>query len=167
MLGCSAAALVLLLVSTVAHFPPVVDKLLIVLLVVPLFIGLLRQPLEPGLRFLLCWLLPTFLVFSLITGKQLYYVLPELAGVTMLVAACVADLRERHTTLANHWALGTWPLSVGAFLLAIALFAMPAVVPTRYPDNIWLTGMAPYARFFGVVFIVLGALLLLLSLIHI
>ena len=161
LLGCSAAALALLLVSTVAHFPPVVDKLLIVLLVVPLFIGLLRQPLEPGLRFLLCWLLPTFLVFSLITGKQLYYVLPELAGVTMLVAACVADLRERHTTLANHWALGTWPLSVGAFLLAIALFAMPAVVPTRYPDNIWLTGMAPYARFFGVVFIVLGALLLL------
>jgi hypothetical protein len=38
---------------------------------------------------------------------------------------------------------------------------MPSVVPTRFPDNIWLVGMAPYARFFGVIFIVLGGLLLL------
>ena len=38
---------------------------------------------------------------------------------------------------------------------------MPSVVPSRFPDNMWLTGMAPYARFFGVIFIVLGALLLL------
>jgi 4-amino-4-deoxy-L-arabinose transferase-like glycosyltransferase len=160
-IGCTVAALVLLLVSGLAHLPPIVDKLLVIVLLVPLFVALMRQPLEPGLRFLLCWLIPTFLVFSLITGKQLYYVLPELGGVTMLAAACVADLRERHPGLANHWALGTWPLSLGAFLLAILLFAMPAVVPTRFPDNIWLTGMAPYARFFGVVFIVLGALLLL------
>lgn len=160
-LWCAGVSALLLLVSSVVHFPGLVEKLLIVLVAVPLFVALIRQPLEPGLRFLICWLLPTFLVFSLITGKQLYYVLPELAGITMLVAASVADLRQRHATLANHWALGTWPLSIGAFLLAVALFAMPAIVPTRFPDNIWLTGMAPYARFFGVVFIVLGALLLL------
>jgi len=155
-------ALVLLLASAAgAPFPGWVDKVLVVLFAVPLFVALLRQPLEPGLRFLVAWLLPTLLTFSLITGKQLYYVMPELAGATMLVAASVADLRERHKGLASHYALGTWPLSLGAFLLAIALFVMPWIVPTRFPDNIWLTGMAPYARFFGVIFIVLGALLLL------
>ena len=37
----------------------------------------LRRPLETGLRFALCWLVPTFLVFSLISGKQLYYPLPD------------------------------------------------------------------------------------------
>mgnify|MGYP001040776575 CR=1 FL=1 len=161
-IACAVVALVLLLISAAfAHFPPLAEKLLLILVIAPLFVALMRQPLETGLRFLLVWLLPALLVFSLVTGKQLYYLLPELAGVTMLVAASVADLRERHKALATSYALGTWPLSVGAFLLAIALFAMPSVVPSRFPDNMWLTGMAPYARFFGVIFIVLGALLLL------
>lgn len=159
---CTVVALVVLLASAAGlHLPDMVEKLLVVLVIVPLFIALMRQPLEPGLRFLVAWLLPCLLVFSLITGKQLYYLLPEFAGVTMLVAACVADLREQHKGMATNYALGTWPLSVGAFLLAIVLFAMPSVVPSRYPDNMWLTGMAPYARFFGVIFVVLGALLLL------
>jgi len=158
----AGAALALLLVSAAgAHFNAHVDQLLLVLVLVPLFVALVRQPLEPGLTFLVAWLLPALLTFSLISGKQLYYVLPELAGVTMLVAAAVADLRERHKGLAANYALGTWPLSLGAFLLAIVLFAMPSVVPTRFPDNIWLTGMAPFSRFFGVIFVVLGALLLL------
>lgn len=161
-LVCAGVSLLLLLASAAGgHFPGWAEKILVVLVLLPLFLALARQPLEPGLRFLVAWLLPTLLTFSLITGKQLYYVLPELAGVTMLVAASVADLRERHKALASHYALGTWPLSLGAFLLAIALFAMPSVVPSRFPDNIWLVGMAPYARFFGVIFIVLGALLLL------
>ncbi|MEX1828129.1 ArnT family glycosyltransferase [Luteibacter sp. CQ10] len=160
--GVTVVALVLLLVSAaVPSLPSIVGKGLAVLVFVPLFVALMRQPLEAGLRFLVAWLLPALLTFSLIGGKQLYYLLPELAGVTMLVAACVADLRERHKGLATHYALGTWPLSLGAFLLAVALFAMPAVVPTRFADNIWLTGMAPYARFFAVIFLVLGALLLL------
>lgn len=161
-LVCAGISLLLLLASAAGgHFPGWAENILVVLVLLPLFLALARQPLEPGLRFLVAWLLPTLLTFSLITGKQLYYVLPELAGVTMLVAASVADLRERHKALASHYALGTWPLSLGAFLLAIALFAMPSVVPSRFPDNIWLVGMAPYARFFGVIFIVLGALLLL------
>lgn len=161
-IACTAVALLLLVVSAAgAHFPPLLDKALVVLAIVPLFVALMRQPLERGLRFLVAWLLPTLLVFSLITGKQLYYLLPELAGITMLVAAAVADLRERHKGLATHYALGTWPLSIGAFVLAIALFAMPSVVPARFPDNMWLSAMAPYARFFGVIFVVLGALLLL------
>jgi 4-amino-4-deoxy-L-arabinose transferase-like glycosyltransferase len=161
-LVCAGVSLLLLLASAAGgHFPGWAEKILVELVLLPLFLALARQPLEPGLRFLVAWLLPTLLTFSLITGKQLYYVLPELAGVTMLVAASVADLRERHKALASHYALGTWPLSLGAFLLAIALFAMPSVVPSRFPDNIWLVGMAPYARFFGVIFIVLGALLLL------
>jgi 4-amino-4-deoxy-L-arabinose transferase-like glycosyltransferase len=157
----AGVALLLLLATALTHVPAWVGNVLVVLVLLPLFVALVRQPLEPGLRFLVAWLLPTLLTFSLITGKQLYYVLPELAGATMLVAAAVADLRERHVGLASHYALGTWPLSLGAFLLAIVLFAMPSVVPTRFPDNIWLVGMAPYARFFGVIFIVLGALLLL------
>src|SRR6185312_13721491 len=97
----------------------------------------LRRPLEPGLRFALCWVLPTFLVFSLVRGKQLYYLLPELAGTMLLLCGAIATLRERRPKLANTGWLGTWPLGVGSL------------------------ACAPYSRYFAVVFLLLGLLLLL------
>lgn len=39
-----------------------------------------------GFKFLACWLLPVFLVFSLISGKQPHYLLPLLPGVVVFIA---------------------------------------------------------------------------------
>ncbi|WP_132142870.1 ArnT family glycosyltransferase [Luteibacter rhizovicinus] len=158
----AVAALALLVIGNLdLNVPAGIPQLLVCLLIVPLLVAILRQPLEPGLRLLVCWLLPTLLVFSLITGKQGYYVLPELGGAVMLIAAAIAHLRERHLKLAAHYALGTWPLALGGFCLAAFLFAMPALVASGRLTNVWMVDMAPYARFFAVVFIVLGVLLLL------
>lgn len=121
----------------------------------------LRRPLEPGLRFALCWVLPTFLVFSLIRGKQLYYLLPELAGATLLLAGAVALLRERRPALAANGWLGTWPLGLGSLGFAAFLFALPALVAGQHLHGDWYEGTAPYSRTFGVVFLLLGGLLLL------
>lgn len=44
---------------------------------------------EPQSRFLLCWIVPAFLVFSLISGKQLHYIVPLLSGLAILVAAAI------------------------------------------------------------------------------
>jgi len=105
------------------------EHLLILLLLVPLLIVLLRQPLEPGLHFLLCWLLPNFLVFSLISGKQAYYPLPEFGGGVMLIAAAVAVLRERRPILADNAWLGTWPLGIGGIICTVSgLMAPPRTV---------------------------------------
>ena len=136
------------------------EHLLICLLLVPLFVVLLRQPLEPGLHFLLCWLLPSFLVFSLISGKQAYYPLPEFGGAVMLIAAAIALLRERHPRLADNVWLGTWPLGVGGILFAIFLFALPTLVNGNRLHGEWFDGTAAYSRSFGVAFLLLGALLL-------
>ena len=121
----------------------------------------LRRPLESGLRFALCWLLPTLLVFSLISGKQLYYPLPELGGVALLMAGSLAVLRERHPTLAYNAALGTWPLGLGGIVFAVVLFILPALTESPRFQSAWLDAVAPYSRYFSVVFLLLGVLLLL------
>jgi 4-amino-4-deoxy-L-arabinose transferase-like glycosyltransferase len=50
---------------------------------------------EPGMRLLAAWVLLSFAAFSLVSGKQGYYVLPQLAGVALWLAGAVA-LREHH-----------------------------------------------------------------------
>jgi 4-amino-4-deoxy-L-arabinose transferase-like glycosyltransferase len=121
----------------------------------------LRRPLEPGLRFALCWVLPVLLVFSLISGKQLYYPLPEFAGAMLLLAGAIAVLRERHPGLANANWLGTWPLGVGGIAFALFLFVLPNLVAAGRLHGDWAEQVAHYSRFFSVVFVLLGALLLL------
>jgi 4-amino-4-deoxy-L-arabinose transferase-like glycosyltransferase len=122
---------------------------------------MLRRPLEPGLRFALCWLVPTFVTFSLISGKQLYYPLPELAGGALLLAGAIALLRERHPKLANHGWLGTWPLGVGGILFGVFLFLLPVLVAHNKLHGEWVDAAADHSRFFSIVFVLLGALLLL------
>jgi len=161
-LGLMAVAVLGLLSLLLFHWhASQLEHLLLLLLLVPMLIVLLRQPLEPGLHFLLCWLLPTFLVFSLISGKQAYYPLPEFGSGVMLIAAAVAILRERRPVLADNPWLGTWPLGIGGLLFAAFLFALPALVAANRLHGEWFDGPAAYSRSFGVAFLLLGALLLL------
>ena len=121
----------------------------------------LRRPLEPGLRFALCWLVPAFVVFSLISGKQPYYLLPELSGMALLMAAAIAALRERRPAWAANGWLGTWPLGVGGIAFALLLFALPLLVDGDHLHGEWIDAIAPYSRYFSMIFLLLGAMLLL------
>jgi 4-amino-4-deoxy-L-arabinose transferase-like glycosyltransferase len=121
----------------------------------------LRRPLESGLRFALCWLLPSFVVFSLISGKQWYYPLPEFAGAALLMAGAVALLRERRPLLAASGWLGTWPLGIGGIVFALLLFALPTLVAGDHLHGEWADAVAPYSRYFGAIYLLLGGLLLL------
>jgi 4-amino-4-deoxy-L-arabinose transferase-like glycosyltransferase len=124
-------------------------------------LGSLRRPLEPGLRFALCWIVPVFVTFSLISGKQAYYPLPELAGGVVLLAGAIAVLRERRPALANSAWFGTWPLGAGGIAFAVFLFVLPNLVASGTVRDDWFAPLAAYSRFFSVVFLLLGALLLL------
>ncbi|WP_266169134.1 ArnT family glycosyltransferase [Dyella subtropica] len=121
----------------------------------------LRRPLEPGLRFCLCWLLPILVAFSLISGKQLYYPLPEFAGATLLLAGAIAVLREKRPALADSAWLGTWPLGVGGILFGVFLFVLPVLVSHNVMHGEYLDNSSHYSRFFSIVFVLLGAFLLL------
>lgn len=48
-----------------------------------------------GIRFLVIWIVPTFLAFSLIAGKQLHYMVPLLPGMAILIAYMTAGMRTR------------------------------------------------------------------------
>ena len=124
-------------------------------------LAMLRKPLLPGIRFALCWLVSTFVVFSLVSGKQLYYPLPELGGGCLLLAGAIALLRERHPRLADTAWLGTWPLGVGGIVLAIFMFALPSLVADNRLHGEWFDDAVDYSRYFAILFLLLGALLLL------
>jgi 4-amino-4-deoxy-L-arabinose transferase-like glycosyltransferase len=46
---------------------------------------------ESGMRFLLCWLIPVFVCFCLISGKQPHYLVPLLPGVAIMLAVLMTD----------------------------------------------------------------------------
>jgi len=124
-------------------------------------LALLRRPVGAGVRFALCWVVPVFVTFSLISGKQLYYPLPEFAGAVLLLAGAIALLRERRPELAYNGWLGTWPLAVGGIAFGVFLFVLPWLVASGRLHGEWFDTTAAYSRFFAVVFWLLGALLLL------
>lgn len=49
---------------------------------------------EPGMRLILIWMLSAFVLFSLIDGKQLHYLVPELPAVALLIARILPSARS-------------------------------------------------------------------------
>lgn len=118
----------------------------------------LRPPLENGLRFCIAWMAPVFLVFCLISGKQTYYLIPELPAAMLLLARALSRLRERASASGPAW--GPWPLACGAFAFAAVLFALPLLVAQGRIDGHWLRDLSVHSAPFGLVYIALGAWML-------
>jgi 4-amino-4-deoxy-L-arabinose transferase-like glycosyltransferase len=110
---------------------------------------------EPGLRFLALWLLPTLLVFSAVSGKQAYYVLPQLAGFALWLAGVVAVRAERGAS-------GGSALGPGLSLLAIGTLValLPAVVARGQVHGVFVDAFAGAGPGFGVAIAGLGVILL-------
>ena len=123
-------------------------------------LALLRRPLGGSVRFLCAWLLPTFVVFCLISGKQTYYLIPELPAAMLLLAFAITRLRERGGRIATGAGWGPWPLALGSFALALALFALPGLVAHGRVHDHWLHDLSTMSAPFGVLYALLGALLL-------
>ena len=120
----------------------------------------LRRPLQPGVRLMLAWLVCAFLIFSAFSGKQSYYLVPELPAAAILMAAAIAALRAGDGRLAHTAWLGAWPLAVGAFALAALLFALPLIGAAELHSH-WLRDFAPVSAPFGVLYLLLGVFVLL------
>lgn len=119
-------------------------------------VAALRQPLDQGLRFLCAWLLPVFVAFSLISGKQPYYLLPEFGGLAVLIAAALARF-EPHAWNRQRW-LGPWPLALalalgGAALIALEFLARAGKIADREFATLGTWGVP-----FGIGFLVLAGL---------
>ena len=119
-----------------------------------------RTPASPGLRFVACWLLPVGLAFSLVSGKQAYYLLPEAAAAAMLLAAGFARLAVRRRA-APRLAAGAWPIALVLAAGALALWRLPHWVEQGRIDSIWYIDLARASPWFVLAGIVLSAGLLL------
>jgi 4-amino-4-deoxy-L-arabinose transferase-like glycosyltransferase len=81
-----------------------------------------RQRREPATRFLLAWLVPSWIVLELVMTKLPHYVLPLYPAVAILIA-CVIEQGALSSDRRVVRALAHWPLIGGAMLL-IALAAL-------------------------------------------
>ncbi|WP_225562733.1 glycosyltransferase family 39 protein [Rhodanobacter sp. DHG33] len=116
-----------------------------------------RLPLEPGVRFLLAWLVPVLLGFSLISGKQPYYLLPEFAGLAMLMA--VALIRADASEAANSRWLSPWPLAALFAASGLVLIGLDALIAGHALSDPLYTVMASHSLPFGVFYLLLALLL--------
>jgi len=116
-----------------------------------------RAPLGDGERFAIAWLAPTFLVLTLVSGKQVYYLLPLLPGAAMLLAHALTrceDGAPRRT-----W-LGAWPLGLALLGVGACLLALRALVDGGRIASPWLIDAAAQSPLIGAIFVVLGVWLL-------
>jgi len=94
--------------------------------------GWRRMGSDVGIRFCLAWFGPAFLAFSLISGKQLHYLLPVFPALALVLARLVATAEPRRL---DSWIPGL--LVAGVALAAMTI--VPLVVgDARALDSGWL-----------------------------
>lgn len=107
-----------------------------------------------GLHFIACWLVPVVVAFSLISGKQIYYLLPEATAGAMLLAIGFArlDQRARKAPLV----FGTWPLALCLLAGALALFLLPGWIANGRVTSVWYVDLSTASVWFVVIGFALG-----------
>jgi 4-amino-4-deoxy-L-arabinose transferase-like glycosyltransferase len=118
-----------------------------------------RGPLGDGERFLISWLGPTFAVFCLVSGKQVYYLLPLLPGACLALACALARQQARDAGSGRRW--GAWPLAIATLAFALCLALLPVWLATGRMHSHWLHDAAALSPWFAVGFTLLALLLLL------
>lgn len=120
----------------------------------------MQRPWPSGIRFALCWLIPAMLAFSLVSGKQPYYPLPEYAGAMLLCAGAVSLFEDQRPDLANSYWLGTWLLGALAGTLGIFLLILPILIGHGLLRGEWLDSASQHSGIFGGAFLLLTLLLM-------
>ncbi len=123
-------------------------------------VGTMRAPLDRATRFALCWVLPVLACFSLISSKQMYYLIPELGGMAMLVAVALARLQDAQPAWQPRW-LRPWPAALLAWLAGSGMLLLPALVAHGQVQDHWFVDLANVGLIGGLVFMLLGVLVVL------
>lgn len=113
----------------------------------PVWHGLRRLRLDPGSRFCLSVLIPAFVLLSLVSGKQVHYLLPLLPIAALLMARAAASTGAISVNL--H------PLAWGYIAVGLALLAVPHL-PLHGGDRPMLAFLPPWL---GTVPLLAGCLL--------
>ena len=96
--------------------------------------GIRRETVERGgVRFLVAWIVPTIVCFSLVSGKQPHYLMPLLPGLAILAALATASVAERR--------LGTT-----VAVMVLLFIAAHAAFTVRINDHYDLRPLAQFMR---------------------
>jgi len=106
---------------------------------------------EPGVRFALCWLVPTWLMFEILPTKLVHYELPAYGALAMLMAAAVREPLDKW----SRWLGAGLSVLMGVLLAAVAVYGQATFGAKN--DLPWAVLAALLALAAGIV----GALLLL------
>lgn len=96
---------------------------------------------DNGLRLALAWMLPAFLAFSMISGKQVHYLLPEFPAFALLASRWLVDRPAGRP----------WLPALMLVALGVSMLLLPHIQPAE-PGNP-LTKMPSWG---GLVFVLLG-----------
>jgi 4-amino-4-deoxy-L-arabinose transferase-like glycosyltransferase len=94
--------------------------------------GMRRSGTESGIRFTAIWIGFAFVTFSLISGKQLHYLLPEFPAFALVVARALSGLRKAPSSRIDHF-----PAAL-MLVLGVAVVIAP-FVSQRVPD--WVVSL--------------------------
>lgn len=111
--------------------------------------GAVQEHRDTGVRFCLAWLLPVFLAFCFISGKQVHYLLPVLPAFALLVAKGL-----KHS---GRQRFDQWPLGIATLMVGLALVVAPSYA-VRLDLAPWVTGIPLWA---GIAVMLAGGALLL------
>lgn len=104
-----------------------------------------------GVRFCLAWMVPVFVGLSLISGKQVHYLLPLLPPFALLIS---------HILLSQPRPAGRWqmlPVSLGLIVGGGVLLALPALITRFNTLPGWAADISPLA---GAAFVLVALALL-------
>lgn len=94
-----------------------------------------RQRRTPLVRFLLCWIIPTWIFFELMPTKLPQYVLPTFPAIALLAALAIEQgMKTPGKWL--RWLQGGWLLMSGCLLMALAM--IPRLLNLAIPPASWL-----------------------------
>jgi 4-amino-4-deoxy-L-arabinose transferase-like glycosyltransferase len=109
----------------------------------------IRQPISEGLKFSLIWFFPVFVIFSLISGKQVQYLLPTYPALALIIASYFDEIKK--TLLSDDLVLMAILLFTSVFYFLITFHFINTEVPwINYLD--WRIG--PLLLIFLLIFIV-------------
>jgi 4-amino-4-deoxy-L-arabinose transferase-like glycosyltransferase len=94
---------------------------------------------DGGLRLCLIWFGIAFVMFSLISGKQLHYLLPEFPAIALALAygVCKFDMPDNQNL--NRWLPGGFTIFIGLVLLLVPVLDVIPRPPVWLPllNNMW------------------------------
>lgn len=118
------------LVSSFAHqhpiwwYIPILPGLLLPwILTKPAWSGLSLAKGDEGYRFLVVWMVASLAIFSLISGKQVYYLIPLLPALSLLIAKNMVLFSEKR----NNYSKLHYPVAVMYLILGVVLLGLPVL----------------------------------------